>query len=91
MLADHVHFRITIVEPRDYVENMYMNPRLLQEPENHRRTVHRLADLAWLDSCTVIQGRVTKLESTQATLSTGLQITFDFCIICCGARACPRL
>lgn len=85
LLAQKNSWSITIVEPRDYVENMYMNPRLLQEPERHTDTMRKLSDLAWLSKCTVIQGAVMKLDSREASISSGDTVPFDFCIICCGA------
>lgn len=77
---------VTIVDPRNYVEVNYMNPRLLQEPEKHSNTVAKLETLSWVPQATIVQATVTRLESKEAGLSNGGTVSFDICVICCGAE-----
>ena len=73
------------VEPRDYVDFNWMQPRLLQEPESHPRTLRKFTELAWMKDLTLVRATVKTLEADKAELSNGDQVPFDYCIICCGA------
>jgi hypothetical protein len=74
------------VEPKDYVEQNFMSPRLLQEPNKCGRAMCKLDDinLPWLTKCSLKQAVVSELRENEATLSTGEIQSFDFCIICSG-------
>jgi NADH dehydrogenase FAD-containing subunit len=85
LIEQHSGHEVIIVEPRNYVEINYMTPRLLQEPEKHSETVAKLETLSWAPHATVVQATVTRLESKEAGLSNGGTVTFDICVICCGA------
>lgn len=85
LLSKPGDYEVVLVDPKDFMEVNYMNPRLLQEPERHKDTVKPLTTFSWASKAKFITASVTSMTPSSAQLSNGETVTFDYCVLCTGA------
>ena len=99
LIEQNAGYQVTVVDPKDFLDINFMNPRLLQEPDRKDDTVIPFSSLSWASQAQFIKASVKSLTKSSAELDYGESIgdndhlVFDFAIIATGPferRFAPR-
>src|SRR3989344_3270942 len=78
------HFKVTLIDDKDYFEFTPSVPRVVIEPDHRKRIEVKHRD--YLKETTFINGTVKEVHEHSLTLVDGKNITFDYLFICSGSK-----
>ncbi len=75
--------KITLVDPKDYVEVPFASLRALMDPEGFGKTVR--APIAQQFGVNHLQAKLAELRAGSAVLDDGREVTFDYAVLATGS------
>ena len=75
--------RVTLIDPKDYFEMVWVNPRAMVDPEWARRSI--VSYSTFIPRAQHVQDEAASLDAKSVTTKSGKTIQFDFCVIAVGS------
>jgi NADH dehydrogenase FAD-containing subunit len=83
LLLAEPSFRVTLIDPTDFLEMTWVNPRGMVNPEWAQRSI--MPYTTFLPGIQHIKDEATSLEATRLVTKSGQAVDFDFCVIAVGS------
>jgi NADH dehydrogenase FAD-containing subunit len=83
LLSAESTLKVSIIDPKEYLEVTWVNPRSLVTPEWAQRSLIPFS--TFLTDVEFIRDEVTALETNCAVTKSGQRVQFDYCVIAVGS------